>query len=79
MTAWLELANRRPDDDKALAGMYEAALVAFADLKDVALSKRLLGLYVDSGAQDFELVRKARAGLQRLESGGSPLESETTR
>lgn len=79
MTAWLELANRRPDDDKALAGMYEAALVAFADLKDVELSRRLLRLYVDSGAQDFELVRKARAGLQRLESGGSPLESETTR
>ena len=74
VTAWVELANRRPDDDKALAGMYEAALVAYGDLKDPELSKRLLRLYVDSGAQDFALVRKARAVLARVEKGQPPIE-----
>jgi tetratricopeptide (TPR) repeat protein len=75
VTAWLELANKRPDDDKALAGMYEAAVTAHRELKDNELSKRLFRLYTESGVQDFALLRRARANLQRLEMG-QPLTDE---
>lgn len=67
---WLNLARTYPDDDRALAAIYEAAAVAADDLKDPAYAAQLLSDYLNSGAQDFELLRKARATLSRLQAGG---------
>jgi TolA-binding protein len=69
VTSWVELANKRPDDDRALAGLFEAAVTVADDMKDQELAKRLFQLYIDSGPQDFALLRRARANLSALEKG----------
>lgn len=74
--AWTQLAKANPADDRALAGFYQSALVAFTDLKDVEQSKALFQQYLDSQPQDFSLVRKARISLYRIGKGRPPVEMD---
>jgi tetratricopeptide (TPR) repeat protein len=68
---WLNLARSYPDDDRALAGIYEAAAVAADDIKDLNYAAQLLSDFLNSGTHDFPLLRKARSALSRLQTGGS--------
>lgn len=71
--SWLDLAKQHPTNDKAMSGVYQAAVVAGTELKDRQLCEDLLRQFLESDCQDFKLMRKARTALQRMsKSGASP-------
>lgn len=76
LDTWLNLARANPADDKALSGIYQAAVLANSDMKDAGLAKQLFQQFVDSNSQNFKLVRTARANLKRLAESNGPVELE---
>jgi outer membrane protein assembly factor BamD (BamD/ComL family) len=73
IATWQALAEAHPDNDKALAALFTAAMTAYTDLNDPERSRKLFEDYLATGPQDFDLVKKARANLDRLSRGQPPL------
>lgn len=69
---WEELAEKYPSEDKALSGLYTAALSAYNDANNTSRSEELLVKFLESESMDFDLQRKAAQGLKQLREGKSP-------
>lgn len=69
---WVGLAKAFPDNDKALAAIHVAALSAYRDLSDAEQAGKLLEEFLQSGCQNFELVREARRDLENVRAGQAP-------
>lgn len=76
IASWLALANRYPREEKALACFYLAAQTAYNELKDKELATKLFKLFIDSGPQDFALLKSARQNLERVAAGKPLVESQ---
>lgn len=76
ITAWIDLSVQFPNDDRALSGIYEGAIVAYRDLKEPDLSRKLFQQFTESGTLDFKRLMRARVNLRRLDLGKLPIELE---
>lgn len=66
---WEQLARRHAADDKALAALYEAGLAAYVEMRDSNRGISLLQQLLQSDTEDLALLQKARAALERMQSG----------
>lgn len=76
IASWLELAAKYPQDDRALSGIYEAAMTASMQLNDQPQATKLFQQFLASGSQDFSLLPKAQAALERTQAGKPAIEPE---
>lgn len=75
IATWVRLAEASPGSDKAQRAIYVAALSAYNDLKNADLAVQLMDGYLQSGTQDFAMLRHAQRAAQNMRAGKPPLDN----
>jgi len=66
IATWTDLKARFPENNTAIAGVYEAAMLAWFELHDCTWATGLLNDFIASGSTDLATVRRAHAALEAL-------------
>jgi TolA-binding protein len=74
---WKEMAKAYPGNDQGVAGIYQAALVAYRHMGDHRQATALFKQFLEAGSQDTRLVRQAQDNIARINAGKPPLELES--